>query len=298
MHANHLSVFIVTPVFNRVEYTIKFLASVQKSNYPNLHTIIVDDGSTDGTTEKIKKKFPSTIVLKGTGSLWWSGATNLGVKHALKNGADYVYTVNNDVELAPTTISDLVAVAEKNPKALIGNTIYDIENKQRVWYYGGVFNRQKGILEHRDGVNIKLNKPAYEAEWATGMGLLIPVDAYRKAGLYDTNYFPQYMGDADFSQRARQAGFQLLVSSKARLYSDTKSAWIDKQNFKKQGWKFPFQVFFSIRSPYWYRMRRQFYKLYWGKGWRWALFKANKLVVFGIIGPFILAKLGLREGKT
>ncbi len=288
-------VFIVTPVHNSVERTLKFLASIQKNNYPNLSTVIVDDGSTDDTEERIKQAFPVTIILRGKGDLWWSGATNLGVVYAIEHGADYIYTVNNDVELAPDTISDLVAGTKAHPRSLIGNTIYDIDNKQRIWYYGGVFNRQKGILEHRDGENLKLDKPFYEAEWATGMGLLVPGKAYAEAGLYDTDYFPQYMGDADFSQRAKKADYKLLVSSQAKLYSDTKSAWIDKANLKSKPWTFPYQVFFSIRSPYWFRMRYMFYKRHWGKGWRLALWRANKLAFEGIVGRFLLFKLGLKK---
>lgn len=291
-------VYIVTPVFNTVDHTLSFLKSIQKSDYPNLHIIIADDGSTDGTSQKIRAEYPKTIVLKGTGNLWWSGATNLGVEYAIAHGGDYIYTVNNDVELEVNTISTLVRVAQQNPNTLVGNTIYDIENKKNIWYYGGIFNRKKGILEHKDGENLKLKNKTYTTEWATGMGLLIPKEAYDKAGQYDINYFPQYMGDADFSQRAKKAGFKLLVSSQAKLYSDTKSAWIDKKNFKSKPWKFIYEVFFSIRSPYWLRMRRRFYKLYWGKGWRKALFKANKLVVMGIIGPFILVKLGIRKEKA
>ena len=114
---NAPKVYLVVPVFNRVEKTMEFLASVKKLSYDKIITIIVDDGSTDGTERKIKDRYPEVIILKGTGSLWWAGSTNLGVKYALDHGrdGDYVYTINNDTVLSAETLDCLVDSAQKNP---------------------------------------------------------------------------------------------------------------------------------------------------------------------------------------
>src|SRR6516164_5363299 len=89
-------VALVVPVHNKIALTIRFLESLRAVSYPKYSVIVVDDGSQDGTSRIVELRFPEVIVLKGHGNLWWSGATNLGVRYALKHGYDYVLTINND----------------------------------------------------------------------------------------------------------------------------------------------------------------------------------------------------------
>jgi GT2 family glycosyltransferase len=193
---------VVTPVHNGIEHTVKFLASLKRQEYQNLVAVIVNDGSTDGTAERIAAEFPDVVVLPGDGNLWWSGATNEGVAHALKNGADYIFTVNNDVEVDPGAIAALVKTAgSRENKTLVGSVIYDQSERTKVWYAGGTFDPQLGELVHvREAGDAELPEP----DWLTGMGVLIPAGVFDKTGLYDRRRFPQYFGDADFSLRAKK----------------------------------------------------------------------------------------------
>src|SRR6266567_5032327 len=92
---------IITPIHNGVEYTIEYLESLSKVEYSNYEIIIIDDGSTDGSSEIIARDFPQVRLLKGDGNLWWSGGTNMGIRDALARGTDLILTMNNDVKIAP-----------------------------------------------------------------------------------------------------------------------------------------------------------------------------------------------------
>ena len=78
--------------YNRVEKTIKCLEEVfEQANKSklNLEVILVDDGSTDGTAESVRQKFPQVCVLMGDGTLFWNRGMHLAFGEALKKDFDY-----------------------------------------------------------------------------------------------------------------------------------------------------------------------------------------------------------------
>ena len=125
-------VAIVVPVYNNKEDTTEFLESLKGVTYPNYKVIIIDDGSTDGTEEMIKEKYPYVILLKGDGNLWWSRATNRGIEKAIEIGADYVLLGDNDVIVDSEFISTLVDTAEKNPREIINSKDYYYDDPKRI----------------------------------------------------------------------------------------------------------------------------------------------------------------------
>ena len=283
-----LKVAIVTPVFNGKDHTTEFLSALRKQTYHNFKIVIVDDGSTDGTSEMIEDDFPEVQLLKGDGSLWWSGGTNLGVEFALENNFDYILTINNDVIVANNYIESLVEVAKEHPRALIGSKVCYLDNTKRVWYCGATFNQRNGQMEHRTGYD-KDFKSTQSSEWLTGMGVLVPAETYMKVGLY-SNDFPLYFGDADFSVRAKKAGYALIVSAESRVYADITSAWIMKQ-IRNPKLSFLWQLFTSIRSPYQIKSRYKFYHKYWPKNFHLALLKLYTVGLKGVYRGFTISYL-------
>jgi len=282
--SNHPSVYVVTPVFNSKAHTLAFLKTVYKNDYSNFTVVIVDDGSSDGSEKAIKKAYPKTVVLKGNGSLWWSRSTNKGVEYALKNNADYILTVNNDVEVKQDWITELVKCALAHPKSLIGTTIYYKKNKSKVWYFGADFNLKTGDLYHIED-EPKAGE-VRESKWLTGMGVLIPAEAYKKVGMYDAKSFPQYFADADFSLRAAGKGYKLLVSSKAILYNDTdndRGSKIMRQNT----YRALLPIIFQDSSIDSIKIRRRFYKRYFGTDYKKAYNTYLKGRARGLYYPYL-----------
>jgi GT2 family glycosyltransferase len=268
---NNPLVYVVTPVFNSREHTRAFLSSLKKQSYKNFRVVIVDDGSTDGTDEMVKKFFPAVILIKGNGNLWWSGGTNLGVKRAIKDKADFVITINDDVVIGKQYVSSLLECAKLNPSSLIGSKIVYKDDKNKVWYAGADFDVKTGNLKHRMGKIADFNG-IVGSEWLTGMGVMIPTEVFKKVGLYNEKEYPQYFGDAEFSLRAKAAKYKLLVNNDIFLVADLKSNWLDR-SLSKPKISFVKDLFFSKRSPYQFSKRFKFYKKYWPNKYGKALIK-------------------------
>src|SRR5689334_5789037 len=92
-------IFIVLPVFNRLQYTKRCLSTIFKQSYKNFTLVLIDDGSNDKTSEYVRRKFPQTVIINGDGNWWWTKSMAMGVKYALQNGKtnDYVLEMNNDL---------------------------------------------------------------------------------------------------------------------------------------------------------------------------------------------------------
>lgn len=262
-------VYIIVPTFNQKELVLRFVESLRRQTYPNFQLVIVDDASKDGTQEALTA-YPEVVVLKGSGDLWWSGATNKGVRYAQKKKADFILTINHDVTLEKNYLTTLVVCAIEHPDSLIGSLVIDRTDRDDVWFAGGTYNSWRGLNEHVTGNKASFIEPR-QSTWLTGMGVLVPTHVFNVVGYYDDKHFPLYFGDADFSERARRAGFTLWVDPKSRVYGDIHENWVGR-NLKRPKIRFIYDLFTLINSPFQWKTRRLYYQRYWPGNYRRALF--------------------------
>ena len=118
-------VYIVIPVHNRINDTIKCLDSIYRQNYKDIQIVVIDDGSTDSTKKKITELYPRTTILKGSGSLFWTGAVNFGINYVLSicDKDDWVLLVNNDIQMTKDVISNLVSFSLDRGRNVIVNAL-------------------------------------------------------------------------------------------------------------------------------------------------------------------------------
>lgn len=254
-------VAVVTTAHNGVAKTIRFLETAERLDGARVITVLVDDGSTDGTATAIAARFPQVTVLPGDGRLWWSGATNLGVAWARAQGADFVFTINSDTTLHPDVLSQLVTTALANPRSVVGAKVLVADDPDDVWFFGARFDLETSDVRHIRGRAAEFES-VEEAEALTGMGMLVPMDAFDEVGVFDAAKLPQYFADMDFSLRARAAGFRLLVDPGAVVYCDTGSSWIAQAQEMPMA-RFLFRLLLSKRSPENVLHRVRFYRRHW-----------------------------------
>lgn len=224
--------YIITPVFNRKDFTRNYLVALSRQTNKNFKIIIVDDGSTDGTTEMIEAEFPEVILLKEKGDLWWAEATNIGVRYAMTQGATYVMTLNDDTLPEPDYVEKMIYWSEKEPNALLGALALDQKTDEII--FGGE-NRDWKTGKSTyvlDGLSEEERFGLHEVSMFPGRGLLIPIKVFEKIGLYDSKNFPQTIADNDFTHRAVNNGFKIYCNydAKIKIYPDESAAVTLKQN--------------------------------------------------------------------
>ncbi len=214
--------YVVIPVRNRKPYTMACLESLARQTLR--HTVIVvDDGSTDGTADAVKRAFPDVKVMRGDGDLWWAEATNVGVAWVLArcSPADLVLTLNDDTLLPPDYLERLVLPAQDHPRAFLGSVAVR-EDDPEVLVDGGVrldWWRAKDIANTRGRClkQVYPNGGLHEVDVLSGCGTLVPVTAFLELGPYNARRLPHYGADWEFSRRAVRAGYSLFVNADAVL---------------------------------------------------------------------------------
>lgn len=211
-------IYIVTPVFNRKTFTQHYLKALSKQTVKEFKTIIIDDGCTDGTAEMIENEFPEVILLKEKGDLWWTAATNIGVKYALaQDDVEYIMTLNDDTLPQKDYIEKMIHWINQKPNVLLGALAIDVTTN-KIMFGGENLNWKSGkfesLLPHISDEN---RKGLHEVNVFPGRGLLIPRTVFKDIGMYDSNNFPQTYADLDFTARASNFGYEIYCNYDARI---------------------------------------------------------------------------------
>ena len=238
---------IVIPVHNRRAITLRCLEILAKQVDAEFRITVVDDGSSDGTSEAIRDRFPNVDLLHGDGSLWWAGATNMGIRHALQRSvvAPYILMLNDDVGLVSTYLACMERCAVAHPRCLIGSlTVYGEDHGRVFWCGRAASHRQcRYGYVRRDSLS-----GCVPAETLPGRGMLVPTEVFKHIGLLDEKAFPQAAADFDFSLRARKAGYPLLCCCDAAVVVMTSQTGPGSV-YRKDPIGVFLRSFWNVRSP-------------------------------------------------
>lgn len=234
-------IYIIIPVYNRINKTIKCINSIHKQNRKDVTIIVVDDASTDNTKKILNEKYSDIIVLNGNGYLFWTGAIELGVNYVLGTCSekDWILLANNDVEFENDCIEKLVSLSEKYNRKIIASALsVDLKDKKTIIKSGTIikswfFNLNYQIL-NKCNISYALSKNEIEANLLTGRCLLHPIEVFKKIGNYNSEKLPHYGGDDEFTARARSSGYKLFILPSAIVFLDQNKDYRIKENILKE----------------------------------------------------------------
>ena len=211
-------VAIVILIWNGKADTVECLHSLRDDSYPNKEIIIVDNGSTDESAAEIRRDFPEVTVLETGSNLGFTGGNNVGIRHALECGSDYIFLLNNDTTVEPCALSTLVAAAQAEPGfGLLAPVIHCFYPPREIWFADSRLELHRGAAWHDNSRQPERTHQPYEVPWATGCAMLIRAALLRELGGFDDRYYLSWE-DVDLCLRVRKAGLAIATVPAARIY--------------------------------------------------------------------------------
>jgi GT2 family glycosyltransferase len=206
--------------YNGREVTLETLSSLVQVDYPAFDIVMVDNGSSDGSSAAVAEAYPEVLQISVADNRGISWGLNHGIAWALEQGYDYVLLMNNDIEVAADFLTELVRAAEAEPSAgCLGPKSYYYFDRERLWSAGGLLRFRESVTRERgDG---QIDRGQYDRQevvpYINGCAMLVRRRALEQVGMWDPVY---YLGveDADFCVRLRQAGFVCVYVPSARLW--------------------------------------------------------------------------------
>lgn len=218
MHNSRPLVTAVTLNWNRPDDTVECLQTLANQTYSPMRTLVVDNGSSDNSVQRIREAFPLAEVLVSRENRGFAAGANLGLRQALGAGADLIFLLNNDTTVAPDAIGQLVAHRQSRV-GIVAPLIYYASAPSRIWSAGGAIHPL--LLEQTGGMRGHTDERDWpgplDRDFVTGCGMLLSRNLLEQIGLFDERFF-MYYEDLDLCLRARRQGFRIVLEPAAQMW--------------------------------------------------------------------------------
>lgn len=200
------NVLVIVVVYNGMRWLSRCLGSV--SNYD---VLVVDNSSSDGSSEFVSNNFPQIELIRSDKNLGFTGGNNLGIKYAFDHGYDFVYLLNQDAWLEAGALDILLNKASSMPGFAVLSPLQMTNGYESLDHqFAKLYSSSK---DEENTLGVKEVSRVMAAHW------LVPVEAFRRIGLF-SDLFPYYGQDDDWCNRARYHGWKIGIIPEARAVHD------------------------------------------------------------------------------
>ncbi len=200
--------FIVN--WNKRDLLREMIKSLDADVRGRMHVILVDNASTDGSVEMVRAEFPHVEVIQNEINLGGAGGFNTGIRAVWNRPYDYVWLMDNDIEVWPGAFDALLVALKKDPQiGLVGSKILHADDHSVICEIGSSINFWTAGT-HPNQLN-GMDPPAkkiWEADYVAACSAMARMSALHKVGLWDKNYFVMW-DDMEWGCRFRKKGYRV-----------------------------------------------------------------------------------------
>lgn len=211
-------VSIITINYNQAETTRQFLDSSRSLLYPNYEIIVVDNASTPTLdSQLVQGHYPKVRFIRSEKNLGFTGGNNAGMHEAR---GDFFFIVNNDTELTPTLLDQLIRpFAENDQIGVVCPKIKYFDDPTIVQYAGYKSMNMLTGTAYAIGYD-QLDQGQFDrpgpTNFAHGCAMMVSRRVVEQVGRFAERFF-LYYEELDWSQRIRDAGFQIYYQPSATI---------------------------------------------------------------------------------
>ncbi|MDO1514314.1 glycosyltransferase [Maribacter confluentis] len=209
------NIAVLLTCFNRKEKTLKSLEALYTAynGYEqkfSLSIYLTDDGSTDGTAESVKSKYPEATILLGNGQLYWAGGMRNSWNEALNKDYDIFFLLNDDTIVNTKLFSNLLDTHQEviNKYGIggiyLGSTMDPHTNKLT---YGGAKLLNKFMLKYQ---HLIPNGNIQECELGNANIMFVSKNVVKQIGILSTDYI-HGVADYDYTLRAVKKNLPVVI---------------------------------------------------------------------------------------
>lgn len=212
-------VVVIVLNWNGCDDSLECLASIKESRYPNYDVLVVDNGSTDNSVERLRSAYPSLWLIETGENLGFAGGNNVGIRAALAAGCDAVILLNNDTTVAADWLEAFVRGAQLLPTgSVLGGKIFYSGDPEIIWHFGARWDN--------DNCRFKLvGRGNHASQWQSvekvdlviGCCMWLPAGTINAVGLLEEAFYLNYE-ETDWCSRARRAEFSLYSLPEVRVW--------------------------------------------------------------------------------
>ena len=207
-------VSIIILNYNGYQDTIECVYGLNNIKYENLNVIIVDNSSTDGSYLILKEVFPDMKIIQTERNLGYAAGNNIGIEYAIKDGAEFICILNNDVVVTEDFLSPLIESLNSNSTpTIIGPMILENSDHQIVQSTGAFIDLVRGRVPviNYGKKRSEIGKDLIKCDYIGGACILFKSIHIDRLGYLPEAYFLFYE-ETEWCLRAKSKGFEIICN--------------------------------------------------------------------------------------
>lgn len=291
MGRTRLSIVIVS--YNTRELLSQCLGSIYQSDFQDgLEVFVVDNGSSDGSAQLVRDKYPQVSLMANQRNVGFAAANNQALKQV---SGEFILLLNPDTVLARDACESMVKFLQAHSEvAAVGAKLIGPEGDvQRSW--GSFPNLAGHIFDYLLFGNLwsrlspmPSKKESFEIDWVSGAALMVKQEVIEKVGVLDECFF-MYAEEKDWCWRMKKAGWKIYYLPRAQVvhYGEASTS----------------QVVSKMHVEF-YRSQLKFLSKHYGKIYRcllrsvMAVGALERFLVWGAIRVFSLGQYQVAKQRT